>query len=248
MCFLLTRRYENNRFQNLVVTYWSWSWLRPFSLCGDVTWSDLCSCVNKVYSSSLFRFTKDTLMIHEIQIMHGWKLSHVISTMNQEKSLVNSNWGYFFLLTILSQKLICYLQISWPSNVTTTTVIRIFFPNFNVYINFYHFLDFSFKWFYLSLLSFNEMMQFILFYRHDAHWVDNSHLKKVLIIKNSSFWQLFNSKRVKKDQFWLTENFEFLSVREFGVAKVDLNSWPSGLGVELRIERSFRKASSGKNC
>ena len=69
-CVVFSWRYENIGFQNLVVTYWPSSWLRPFSLCGAVTWSWI-SNASRTFRSNLrpstfnvFTFSQSNPALH----------------------------------------------------------------------------------------------------------------------------------------------------------------------------------------
>ena len=55
-CVVFSRKYENFGFQNLVITYWPSSWLGPFSLCGEVTWSWI-SNASRTFRSNLLSST-----------------------------------------------------------------------------------------------------------------------------------------------------------------------------------------------
>ena len=67
-----SRRYENIDFQNLVVPYWPSSWLRPFSLCGDVIWSWI-SNASRTFRSNLRSLTfKVFFYIFSIESPRDW--------------------------------------------------------------------------------------------------------------------------------------------------------------------------------
>ena len=59
-----SRKYESIGFQNFVVTYWPSSWLRPWSLRGDVSWNWISNASRTLRSNFLFSTFSNLVSSH----------------------------------------------------------------------------------------------------------------------------------------------------------------------------------------
>ena len=69
----LCRRQEDIGFQNFLVTYWPSSWLRPFSLCGEVTWSWISNAFVPFAQTSFINKLQYFTFSQSNPAVHIWK-------------------------------------------------------------------------------------------------------------------------------------------------------------------------------
>ena len=87
-CKDLSRRCESIGFQKFVVTYWPSSWLRPCSLCGEVSWNWISNASRTLRSNFLSSTFKMDDLSHSNPFLQLWAWfempdkSHFLSVMD----------------------------------------------------------------------------------------------------------------------------------------------------------------------